>query len=58
MIEVTLTGGPLDGETTLVDPEDSDPGVALPAPGCAYPGGRSWYSPDEAGRWIWRGDAP
>nr|WP_043497035.1 hypothetical protein [Streptomyces viridosporus] len=55
---VTLNGGPLDGERIPVDPDDPDPGVAMVADGCAYPGGRSWYAPDGAGRWVWTGDTP
>lgn len=56
--DVTLYGGPCDGETVAVDPTDPDPGVALPADGCAFLGGRSWYAPGEDGRWRWTGDTP
>jgi hypothetical protein len=55
---VELHGGPLDGERIPVDPADPDPGVAMVATGCAYLGGRSWYGPDEGGRWVWQGDSP
>lgn len=55
---MTLHGGPLDGEQLPVQADDPDPGVALPAPGCAYPGGRAWYAPDAAGTWTWQGDTP
>ncbi|WP_405759490.1 hypothetical protein OG234_13405 [Streptomyces sp. NBC_01420] len=55
---VTLHGGPLDGETVAVDPADPEPGIGIIAAGCAYPGGRSWYEPDPAGRWTWRRDIP
>lgn len=57
-VPVQLHGGPLDGEQLLVDPADPDPGAALPATGCAFPGGRSWYEPDAAGTWRWSGDTP
>lgn len=57
-VTVPLHGGPLDGEEIPVDPGDPEPGVAMVADGCAYPGGRSWYAPDETGRWTWRGDTP
>ncbi|MGW2654398.1 hypothetical protein ACWC1D_12200 [Streptomyces sp. NPDC001478] len=55
---VTLYGGPLDGESVNVDPRDPEPGIGIIASGCAYPGGRSWYEPDSAGRWTWRRDIP
>ncbi|MCQ0025610.1 hypothetical protein M4914_23500 [Streptomyces somaliensis DSM 40738] len=54
----TLHGGPLDGECVPVDPAGLEPGVAMVASGCAIPGGRSWYEPDETGRWRWIGDTP
>lgn len=55
---VTLHGGPLDGETVAVDPTDPEPGIGIIAPGCSYPGGRSWYEPDGDLRWTWTGDIP
>ncbi|MDP9616431.1 MULTISPECIES: hypothetical protein [Streptomyces] len=58
MDEVELHGGPLDGERIPVDPDDPEPGLPLLAEGCAFPGGRSWYEPDESGRWTWRADIP
>ncbi|MET9402091.1 hypothetical protein [Kitasatospora sp. NPDC002965] len=55
---VTLYGGPLDGASTPVDPDDPDPWVAVISEGCAFPGGRSVYEPDEGGRWTWVRDLP
>ncbi len=57
---VTLHGGPLDGATAPVDvdPTDPDPWTAIVSDGCAFPGGRSLYAPDCAGRWVWRYDVP
>lgn len=57
-VPVTLHGGPLDGMSTVVDADDPEPGVGIIAEGCAYPGGRAWYEPDAAGRWVHRGDIP
>ncbi|MFD5566230.1 hypothetical protein [Kitasatospora griseola] len=57
-VQVELHGGPMDGEHTYVLAGDPDPGTALISPRCAYPGGRSVYEPDTAGRWTWRGDTP
>ncbi|MFE2352517.1 hypothetical protein [Kitasatospora cineracea] len=57
-VEVELHGGPMDGETAYVRTDGPDPGTALISPRCAYPGGRSIYEPDTAGRWTWRGDTP
>ena len=54
--EVTLCGGPLDGMRVRVDPSDPDPWTAIISEGCRYPGGRSVYAPDSAGRWTWRED--
>lgn len=53
---VELHGGPLDGQTAPVNPDDTDPWTAIISDGCAYPGGRSLYAPDPAGRWTWRRD--
>ncbi|MGJ5899397.1 hypothetical protein ACSCBZ_46780 [Streptomyces niveiscabiei] len=55
---VILHGGPLDGSEALVDADDPDPGVGIIAEGCSYPGGRSWYQPDDAGVWRWTHDIP
>ncbi|MEE1822207.1 hypothetical protein PUR61_08360 [Streptomyces sp. BE20] len=55
---VTLHGGPLDGGSTPVDPDDPDPWVAVVCDGCAFPGGRSVYEPDGSGRWTWVRDLP
>lgn len=55
---VTLHGGPLDGMTAPVDTDDPDPWTAIIADGCAYPGGRSVYAPDENGTWRWVRDIP
>jgi hypothetical protein len=55
---VQLHGGPLDGQTVPVDPTDPEPGIGIIADGCTYPGGRSWYEPDAAGRWTWTHDIP
>ncbi|MGW2539889.1 hypothetical protein ACWC5I_03225 [Kitasatospora sp. NPDC001574] len=49
---VTLRGGPLGGASTPVDPDDSDPWVAVISEGCAFPGGRSVYEPVGSGRWV------
>ncbi len=57
-IKVELHGGPLDGRTVPVSLTDEDPWIALPNDGCAYPGGRSLYAPDTAGRWVWQDDQP
>jgi hypothetical protein len=56
-IEVQLHGGPLDGDTVPVTPED-DPWTAIISDGCTYPGGRSVYAPDEHGIWRWEKDIP
>lgn len=58
--QVCLVGGPLDGEVLPVEVEEDDPcpGVALPAPGCAFPGGRSLYGPAPDSTWRWQGDLP
>jgi hypothetical protein len=57
----TLHGGPLDGEqldvSALTD-DEAALGVALPATGGTYPGGRSLYSPRDDGMWRWDGDTP
>ncbi|WP_062215705.1 hypothetical protein [Streptomyces sp. NBRC 109706] len=61
MTTVILHGGPCDGETldlSAVPEEERAGGVALPSAGCAYPGGRSLYEPDAAGRWQWLRDVP
>lgn len=58
---VTLTDGPLDGEALDISGLTDDEaalGVALPAPGCTYPGGRALYSPRDDGVWRWDGDTP
>lgn len=57
-VEVTLHGGPLDGMTVAVDASDPEPWIAIISEGCAFPGGRSVYAPDEAGRWTWQRDIP
>ncbi|MFJ6214988.1 hypothetical protein ACIQGZ_16880 [Streptomyces sp. NPDC092296] len=58
-IEVVLHGGPLDGMTAPVLADDPDPWTAIiSGAGCAYPGGRSVYVPDAAGRWTWVRDLP
>jgi hypothetical protein len=56
--DVQLHGGPLDGMTVPVDPDDPDPWTAVIADGCRYPGGRSMYAPAEDGRWVWVRDLP
>lgn len=53
---VQLFGGPLDGVSVEVDPEDDDPWIAIVSDGCTHPGGRSLYAPDAAGRWTWQRD--
>ncbi len=50
---VELYGGPLDGWRVEVDADDSDPWVAIVSDHGRYPGGRSMYAPDTAGRWVW-----
>ncbi|MFE9381395.1 hypothetical protein [Streptomyces sp. NPDC006855] len=57
LVTVTLFGGPLDGSTAPVEIDD-DPWTAIISDGCAYPGGRSVYAPDSAGRWVWQRDVP
>lgn len=57
-VPVTLHGGPLDGKEIKVLAEDPDPGVAMMSDWGIYgPGGRSWYEPDDSGRWVWTGDS-
>lgn len=57
-VDVTLTGGPLDGMVIPVDPGDPDPGVAMINDHSSYgPGGRSWYRPDPEGVWRYVGDS-
>lgn len=56
--QVQLYGGPLDGMTVPVDLDDEDPWTAVISDGCRYPGGRSMYAPDDAGRWTWVRDLP
>ncbi|MFC8862667.1 hypothetical protein [[Kitasatospora] papulosa] len=58
LVTVVLFGGPLDGESVAVDPDDPEPGIGIIAAGCSYPGGRSWYEPDAEGRWVWKHDIP
>lgn len=61
MTTVELHGGPCDGEEldiSLIPDDEISGGVALPSPGCRYPGGRSFYSPDVNGTWRWDGDVP
>ncbi|MEU0978473.1 hypothetical protein ABZ488_04580 [Streptomyces griseus] len=55
---VELHGGPLDGQTVPVTLDDDEPWTAIISDGCAYPGGRSVYAPDPAGRWVWEQDVP
>lgn len=55
---VPLHGGPLDGSSAPVDPDDPDPWTAIISDGCAFPGGRSLYAPDGAGVWRWVQDLP
>lgn len=60
--DIELHGGPLDGEVYPIDLDDpdlqEDPGMAVISPNGAFgPGGRSWYAPDESGRWVWAGDS-
>ena len=57
-VEVELHGGPLDGMRAPVDLADPDPWTAIISDGCQYPGGRSVYAPDAAGRWVWERDIP
>lgn len=61
MTTVELHGGPCDGEEldiSLLSDDEAALGVALPAPGCTHPGGRSLYSPRDDGTWRWEGDVP
>lgn len=58
LFTVPLYGGPLDGQSTAVDLADPNPWIAIVADGCAHPGGRSVYAPDQAGRWTWTHDIP
>ncbi|MGW1814084.1 hypothetical protein ACWCQM_11060 [Streptomyces sp. NPDC002125] len=58
LVTVTLFGGPLDGESVAVDPDDPEPGIGIIAAGCSYPGGRCWYEPNAEGRWTWKHDIP
>lgn len=55
---VQLHGGPLDGQTVPVTLDDDDPWTAVISDGCAYPGGRSLYAPNTAGRGVWQHDLP
>ncbi|MGW6604246.1 hypothetical protein [Streptomyces sp. NPDC055036] len=55
---VELHGGALDGEHAPVDTTDPDPWTVIISDGCAHPGGRSLYAPDEAGVWRWVRDIP
>lgn len=53
-----LHGGPLDGSSAPVDPDDDDPWTAIISDGCTFPGGRSLYAPDGEGVWRWERDLP
>jgi hypothetical protein len=59
---VELVGGPCDGERLDVSaaPDALVTGVALPTPGCAYPGGRALYDPrpGDTDHLYWSGDMP
>lgn len=63
---VELVGGPLDGElveTAGWTDQERAGGVALPASGCRWPGGRSLYGPapgdpPHTRRWVWESDMP
>ena len=60
-LTVTLCGGPLDGERldlSALGDDERALGVALPAAGCTYPGGRALYDPGDDGVWRWGGDVP
>ncbi|MFD5752255.1 hypothetical protein [Streptomyces sp. NPDC127033] len=48
-VDIELHGGPLDGTTAPVDLDDPAPWTAIISDGCAHPGGRSLYAPDEEG---------
>ncbi|MCL7377464.1 hypothetical protein [Streptomyces sp. 35G-GA-8] len=52
-LAVQLHGGPLDGQTVLVD-LDAEPWTEV----TSSHGGRSLYAPDEAGVWRWVRDIP
>jgi hypothetical protein len=51
-VDTQLYGGPLDGEITITDPSDPDPGIAMIVPTSDQ---RAWYEPDETGRWTFVG---